>query len=66
MLVREGGLLSRLLTVREAARLMGAPDSYVIPGSYNDGYHAMGDAVAVAAVRHLARHLLAPLAERAA
>ncbi|MCW3059443.1 MAG: (cytosine-5-)-methyltransferase [Capsulimonas sp.] len=52
---------TRLLTVREAARLMGAPDTYQILGSYNDGYKAMGDAVAVPVVEHLARHLLAPL-----
>ncbi len=32
---------------------------------YNDGYKAMGDAVAVPAVRHLARHLLSILVERA-
>ncbi|WP_408634655.1 DNA cytosine methyltransferase [Petralouisia muris] len=33
---------ARLLIVREAARLMGAPDSFILPGSYNDGYKAMG------------------------
>lgn len=53
---------TRLLTVRETARLMGAREKYRIVGTYNDGYKAMGDAVAVPAVRHLARHLLAPLA----
>lgn len=58
------GFATRLLTVRETARLMGAPDGYKIPGSFNDGYKAMGDAVAVPVVRHLARHLLRPLAER--
>ncbi len=47
--------------MREAARLMGAPDSYKIPGSYNDGYTAMGDAVAMPVARYLAQHLLAPL-----
>ena len=52
---------TRLLTVRVAARLMGAPDSYKIPGSYNDGYTAMGDAVAMPVARYLAQHLLAPL-----
>jgi DNA (cytosine-5)-methyltransferase 1 len=57
----EGKLRTRLLTVREAARLMGADDSYVLPGSYNDGYKAMGDAVVVPAVRFLAEHLLEPL-----
>jgi DNA (cytosine-5)-methyltransferase 1 len=58
---KNGQLKSRLLTVREAARLMGAPETYKIPGSYNDGYKAMGDAVAVPVVRWLAKHLLLPL-----
>ncbi len=57
----KGDIKSRLLTVREAARLMGAPENYQIPGSYNDGYMAMGDAVAVPVVRWLAEHLLTPL-----
>lgn len=56
------GLKTRLLTARETARLMGAPDTYKLPGSYNDGYRAMGDAVAVPVARWLARFLLAPLA----
>jgi DNA (cytosine-5)-methyltransferase 1 len=59
-----GTLRSRLLTVRETARLMGAPESYKIPGSYNDGYQAMGDAVAVPVVEWLAKHLLFPLANK--
>lgn len=58
---KNGKLKSRLLTVREAARLMGAPETYKIPGSYNDGYKAMGDAVAVPVVKWLAKHLLLPL-----
>ena len=62
--VNNGGrLVTRLLSVREAARLMGAPDSYLIPGTYNEGYGAMGDAVAVPVVRFLAQHLLWPLAQ---
>lgn len=52
----------RLLTVRETARLMGASDSFSIPGSYNDGYRAMGDAVALPAARYLAKELLAKIA----
>ncbi len=59
---RDGELHSRLLTVRETARLMGAPDTYKIPGSYNDGYRAMGDAVAVPVVEWLGKNLLLPLA----
>lgn len=58
---KNGELHSRLLTVREAARLMGAPESYKIPGSYNDGYKALGDAVAVPVATWLAQHLLSPL-----
>lgn len=60
----DGELRTRLLTVPETARLMGAPKRYKIPGSYNDAYKAMGDAVSVPTVRYLARHLLAPLAEQ--
>jgi DNA (cytosine-5)-methyltransferase 1 len=52
---------TRLLTVRETARLRGAPDTYKIPGSYNDGYTAKGDAVAMPVARYLGNHLLAPL-----
>lgn len=62
IVIKQGGRLrSRLLTTREAARLMGAPDSYLLPGSYNDGYKAMGDAVAVPVARWLAKYLLDPL-----
>jgi|ERR1041384_985079 DNA (cytosine-5)-methyltransferase 1 len=64
ILVDHGKVRSRLMTVRECARLMGAPDTYKLPGSYNDGYRAMGDAVAVPVTRWLTRHLLAPLAAR--
>jgi DNA (cytosine-5)-methyltransferase 1 len=59
---RDGVLRSRLLTVRETARLMGAPDTYQLPGSYNDAYKAMGDAVAAPVANWLGRHLLQPLA----
>jgi DNA (cytosine-5)-methyltransferase 1 len=66
LVIRRGGeTTTRLLTLREAARLMGAGDDYVLVGSYNDGYKALGDAVAAPAVRHLADTLLAPLVERA-
>lgn len=52
---------SRLLSAREAARLMGLPDSYKLPARYNDAYHLAGDGVAVPVVRHLAAHLFEPL-----
>lgn len=51
----------RLLTAREAARLMGAPDSFELPANYNDAYKAMGDGVAVPVVRWLSENLLRKL-----
>jgi len=63
---KNGELHSRLLTVREAARLMGAPETYKIPGSYNDGYKALGDAVAVPVAAWLAEYLLTPLVKAVA
>ena len=65
ILKRNGAIHTRLITVREAARLMGAPDHFVIPGGYNDGYKAMGDAVAAPVATYLGRHLLRPLTEAA-
>lgn len=62
---KDGELHSRLLTVHEAARLMGTPETYKIPGSYNDGYRALGDAVAVPVAGWLAQHLLLPLVKAA-
>jgi len=56
---------SRLLSPREAARLMGLPDTYVLPANYNDAYHLIGDGVAVPAVRFLAAHILEPILETA-
>lgn len=64
ILVENELVRSRLMTVRECARLMGAPDTYKIQGTYNDGYRAMGDAVAVPVTRWLKRHLLKELAAR--
>ncbi len=52
---------SRLLSAREAARLMGLPDSYKLPENYNEAYHLAGDGVIVPGVRFLAAHLLEPL-----
>ena len=63
ILHQNGNFSARLITTREAARLMGAPDSYKLSTNYNEAYSAMGDAVAVPVVRHLAEHLLAPLAK---
>jgi DNA (cytosine-5)-methyltransferase 1 len=65
ILVVEGNSVrSRLITPREAARLMGLPESYRLPARYNDGYHLAGDGVVVPVVRFLAEHILSPLAGR--
>jgi DNA (cytosine-5)-methyltransferase 1 len=52
---------SRLLSPREAARLMGLPDTYILPRNYNDAYKVAGDGVAVPAVTYLAKHVLEPI-----
>lgn len=49
---------TRLLSPREAARLMGLPEAYLLPKRYNDAYHLAGDGVAVPVVAHIAQHLL--------
>lgn len=66
VVVKENGTLNaRLLTVREAARLMGAPNSYILPETYNDAYKAMGDAVALPVARFIGDAFLLKLAEAA-
>lgn len=57
---------TRLLTVREAARLMGVPDEYCVPMNYNDGYHVFGDGLAVPAVQFIKDNLLDLIAGGAA
>ncbi len=65
VLIVEGDKIrSRLLSPREAARLMGVPDSYRLPENYNEAYHLMGDSLVVPAVAWLERCLLHPLAGR--
>lgn len=66
LLVEGDRVRSRLLSPREAARLMGLPDSYRLPSNYNAAYHITGDGVVVPVVEHLARTLLTPLATSAA
>jgi DNA (cytosine-5)-methyltransferase 1 len=61
LFVSGGAIRSRLLSTREAARLMGIPDRYKLPKSYNEAYQIAGDGVAVPVVGWLAKHLLLPL-----
>ena len=61
MVIEGESIRSRLLSPREAARLMGLPDTYRLPENYNEAYHLAGDGVAVPVVRFLTQNLLEPL-----
>jgi DNA (cytosine-5)-methyltransferase 1 len=61
IIVEGKSVRSRLLSPREAARLMGLPDSYKLPQNYNEAYHLAGDGVVVPVVRFLAANILEPL-----
>lgn len=52
---------SRLISPREAARLMGVPDDYPLPDGQTAALHLLGDGVCVPVVRWLSHNLLAPL-----
>jgi DNA (cytosine-5)-methyltransferase 1 len=56
-------LVCRFMTPREAARVMGASEDFLLPTNLNDAYSAMGDAVAVPVTSYLAKMLIKPLAE---
>jgi DNA (cytosine-5)-methyltransferase 1 len=61
LVIERGEVRARLLSAREAARLMGLPDSYALPESYNEAYHLLGDGVVAPIVRHLAAHWMEPI-----
>ncbi len=62
LLIVEGeNIRSRLLSPREAARLMGLSDAYQLPQNYNAAYHLAGDGVVVPVVSYIARHLITPV-----
>jgi DNA (cytosine-5)-methyltransferase 1 len=63
MIVNGSDIRSRLLTAREAARLMGLDDSYRLPDRYNDAYHLAGDGVVVPVVSHLTKHIFSAVVD---
>ncbi len=58
LFVDKDGTKSRLISAREAARLMGLPDSYELPERYNEAYHLVGDGVVPPVVRHIRENIL--------
>jgi len=61
VIVDGSSVKARLITRRETARLMGLPDTYRLPGNYNEAYHLTGDGVVVPVVRHLAQFIFEPI-----
>ena len=61
MVVAGSEIKTRLLSTREAARLMGLSDEYKLPENYNEAYHLTGDGVAVPVVAYLTQHIIEKL-----
>lgn len=61
IIVEGESIRTRLLSAREAARLMGLPEDYKLPKRYNEAYHLISDGLAIPAIRHLSHELLLPL-----
>ncbi|WP_174519815.1 DNA cytosine methyltransferase, partial [Moraxella lacunata] len=57
ILIEQQGKNPRKLTPREAGRLQGFPDDYVIPVSDNQAYKQFGNSVAVPVIYALAEHI---------
>ena len=62
LVAQDGQVRTRLISPREAARLMGLPETYRLPRAATAALHVAGDGVAVPVVRWLAQQLLEPLA----
>jgi DNA (cytosine-5)-methyltransferase 1 len=61
VIVDDGTIRSRLLSAREAARLMGLSEEYVLPKNFNEALHLTGDGIAVPVVRFLSQHIIEPI-----
>jgi DNA (cytosine-5)-methyltransferase 1 len=58
--IENGKVRSRLLSPREAARLMGLPEDYALPDSANAALKLCGDGVCVPVVRWLTEQIFEP------
>lgn len=63
ILIEQNKKNPRKLTPREAARLQGYPDSFVIPVSDTQAYKQFGNSVAVPVIRAIARKVVASMNE---
>ena len=61
MVVDGPQIRTRLISSREAARLMGLPETYKLPSKYNEAYHLVGDGVVVPVVAHISQNVLLPI-----
>lgn len=59
--VKGDDVRTRRLTAREAARLMGLPDTYQLPSRWTAALKVMGDGVVVDVVSHLREQLFEPI-----
>ncbi|WP_085307243.1 DNA cytosine methyltransferase [Planktotalea arctica] len=59
--VKGNSIKARLLSSKEAARLMGLPESYKMPARYNSAYKVAGDGVVVPIVSYLEAQLFQPM-----
>ncbi len=65
LFVKRTDMLSRPMTARETARLMGLPDEYVLPVRENAALKVTGDGVVAPVVAWLSENLLLPQLEAA-
>lgn len=61
ILIEQQGKNPRKLTPREAARLQGFPEDFIIPVSDNQAYKQFGNSVAVPVIKILAKHIISKL-----
>lgn len=57
-LIPQEGKNPRLLTKREAARLQGFPETFILPSSKTETYRQMGNSVAVPVLRRIAESIV--------
>jgi DNA (cytosine-5)-methyltransferase 1 len=59
--VGQNKVRTRLLAIKEGAKLMGLPSNYGLPKNYYEAFRVLGDGLAVPLVRFLSSQLLLPL-----